>query len=186
MIELLLAAIAVAPAPPVFEEMSRGVRAKLRVDVPCAAAYKVLADHEAYPEFMPSVRATRTVRKGAGWADVEFVYQRGEGAVQHRTYRPNESIRWTLMEGETDQIKTMSGFWGFTSVDAGGGAGPSAGAGSAASAGSCQVLYELLVETKLPVPGSIVAKFMKPVVERTVEAVGHRIASGGTWKKPQK
>ena len=186
MIDLLwAAAVAAALDPPILEEISRGVRVKLRVDVPCPAAYKVLADHEAYPEFMPRVRAARTVRKGAGWADVALEYQRGDGAVQHRTYNPHESIRWTLLEVLTDQIKTMTGFWGFSSVGAGAGVGAGARSG-AGSSGSCQVLYELLVETKLPVPGPIVAQVMKPIALHTVEAVRNRIASGGTWKKPQK
>lgn len=173
MIDSFLAVLAAALSPgiPVFEELPRGVRALLLVDASCETAYEILADHDAYPEFMPGVLGVRTVRKGPGWADVAFEYRRGGSVLQHRTYDPPESIRWRAEGGDSPQIKSMSGSWRFARE-------------AAPSRGACQVSYELQVEPKLPVPSVVITRFMRPIVERTLDAVGHRIASGGIWKWP--
>lgn len=171
---LYAAAAAAAPQAdrPAFDDLPRGVRARVRVEAPCDAAYGIVADHEAYPEFMPGIRGVKTVRKGSGWADVAFRYQRGEGAVQHRTYAPPQSIRWRLLEGDTDQVRSMSGFWGFSALEG--------------QAAACQVTYELHVEPKLPVPGAVVSRFLRPIAQRAIEAAARRIESGGTWKNPER
>ena len=92
--------------------MASKVSKEMVVDVPVEAFWKVVADYEAYPGFVPSVKKTRVVRTDEGVKDVEYEVDLGVKTVKytlrHLEHAPTR-MTWSLLKG--DMMKVSNGAW---------------------------------------------------------------------------
>ena len=92
--------------------MASRVSREMVVDVPVERFWDVVADYEAYPAFVPSVKRTRVVRAEKGVKDVEYEVDLGVRTVKyvlrHLEQAP-ERMTWSLVKG--DMMKVSNGAW---------------------------------------------------------------------------
>ena len=92
--------------------MASKVSKEMVVDVPVEEFWKVVADYEAYPGFVPSVKKTRVVRNEKGVRDVEYEVDLGVKTIRytlrHLEHAPTK-MSWSLLKG--DMMKVSNGAW---------------------------------------------------------------------------
>lgn len=100
--------------------------------------YKVIADYEKYPEFLPEVKSCKILKTEGARKLVEFQVQMMKSFTYSlwMTEIPNESIDWEFATG--DLFKSNTGSWKLQD-----------------EAGKCRATYTLDVSFTLFVPGPI-------------------------------
>jgi coenzyme Q-binding protein COQ10 len=92
--------------------MASKVSKEMVVDVPMERFWEVVADYEAYPGFVPSVKRTRVVRTDKGVKDVEYEVDLGVKTIKytlrHLEHAPDR-MTWSLVKGE--MMKVSNGAW---------------------------------------------------------------------------
>jgi ribosome-associated toxin RatA of RatAB toxin-antitoxin module len=92
--------------------MASKVSKEMVVDVTVEAFWKVVADYEAYPGFVPSVKKTRVVHVDKGVKDVEYEVDLGVKTIKytlrHMEHAPDR-MTWSLVKG--DMMKVSNGAW---------------------------------------------------------------------------
>jgi len=138
------------------------LREQVVVAAPVEQVYRVVADVDAYPRFLPGVRAVR--RQGDL---VEMTVQVGplELTWTHRAeFEENRAIRLRLVQGP---FRRLDGCWTFTPTPEG-----------------TLATYHTIWELDLPIPGArlAVSQALKANLQRTIRAFAERIqaqAAGG-------
>ena len=148
--------------------MASKVSKEMVVDVPVEAFWKVVADYEAYPGFVPSVKKTRVVRTDKGVKDVEYEVDLGVKTVKytlrHLEHAPTR-MTWSLLKG--DMMKVSNGAWELSN-----------------HAGKTLARYSVEVQVQRPalVPQAIVDRvsdeLTKVQLPRTLEAFKVRAEKG--------
>ena len=92
--------------------MASKVSKEMVVDVPVERFWKVVADYEAYPGFVPSVKKTRVVHVDKGVKDVEYEVDLGVKTIKytlrHLEHAPSR-MTWSLLKG--DMMNVSNGAW---------------------------------------------------------------------------
>jgi coenzyme Q-binding protein COQ10 len=92
--------------------MASKVSKEMVVDVPLERFWEVVADYEAYPGFVPSVKRTQVVRADKGVKDVEYEVDLGVKTIKytlrHLEHAPDR-MTWSLVKGE--MMKVSNGAW---------------------------------------------------------------------------
>jgi coenzyme Q-binding protein COQ10 len=148
--------------------MSSKVSKEMVVDVPLERFWEVVADYEAYPGFVPSVKRTRVVRLDKGVKDVEYEVDLGVKTIKytlrHMEHAPDR-MTWSLVKGE--MMKVSNGSWELSN-----------------HAGKTLARYTVEVQVQKPplVPQSIVDlmsdELTKVQLPRTLEAFKARAEKG--------
>jgi coenzyme Q-binding protein COQ10 len=98
--------------------MASTVSRDLLIAVRPDALFDVIVDYERYPEFVPSVKQCRVLRRDGGATDVEYVVDVGLKTIRytlrHHDQRPDR-VWWSLVGG--DWMKLSNGAWDLTAED---------------------------------------------------------------------
>ncbi len=92
--------------------MASKVSREMVVDVPVEQFWKVVADYERYPGFVPSVKGIRIVRADKGVKDVEYEVDLGVKTIKYVLRHLEQSptrMTWSLVKG--DMMKVSNGAW---------------------------------------------------------------------------
>jgi coenzyme Q-binding protein COQ10 len=96
------------------------VEVKHVVKAPIDVVYEVVADQEAYPQFMKTLESIRVLERGEGYTLTEWI-ARLQGArfrwVEKDLYYPDEH-RITYEQTEGD-LKVFRGYWALTEIPEG-------------------------------------------------------------------
>jgi coenzyme Q-binding protein COQ10 len=148
--------------------MASKVSKEMVVDVPVEKFWEVVADYEAYPGFVPSVKRTKVVRTEKGVKDVEYEVDLGVKTIKyvlrHLEQAPHK-MTWSLLKG--DMMKVSNGAWELSN-----------------HAGKTLARYTVEVQVQKPplVPQSIVDRvsdeLTKVQLPKTLEAFKARAEKG--------
>jgi coenzyme Q-binding protein COQ10 len=148
--------------------MASKVSKEMVVDVPVEKFWDVVADYEAYPGFVPSVKRTKVVRTEKGVKDVEYEVDLGVKTIKyvlrHLEHAPAK-MTWSLLKG--DMMKVSNGAWELSN-----------------HAGKTLARYTVEVQVQKPplVPQSIVDRvsdeLTKVQLPKTLEAFKARAEKG--------
>ena len=108
--------------------------------------FDTVVRYEDYPKFVEGCTSVKVERKGPGKARVTYYVSMMKDimyTLDHEEDKATGVVRWTLVD--SDFFKANSGRWEIKSV----------------SGGKIDVLYDLSVEFKIPVPGFILNRLVK-------------------------
>jgi ribosome-associated toxin RatA of RatAB toxin-antitoxin module len=142
----------------------RGIEASFFARAPRDEAFRILADTERLPAFMPTMKTCQVILRGEGYAVVKLIGEGGE-LTQRRSNQPPDRIAWTLIKGGL--LRSMKGYWRLEPLN-----------------GGTLLSYGIAVEPTIPVPNSVVIHFQQQRLPPLVENVRARIESHGKWTKP--
>ena len=132
------------------------------VAVPIETLYRVIAEVEHYPAFVPQMEHVRVLRREAQVVDAEFTLHLITRL--HYTLRlvgtPPSGLRWSLLSGD---FRANAGSWTLSSLPDGG----------------TRAQYRLHVEVGVFVPGAIVTRLVGRDLPETLRAFKARAESIG-------
>jgi coenzyme Q-binding protein COQ10 len=103
-----------AAAGAVLMGMASSVTREITIAAPHEKVFDIICDYARYPEFVPSVKRSRPVRKGSE-VDVEFEIDLGVKTIRyvlrHVEERPRR-VSWSLVSSEW--MKISNGSWDLT------------------------------------------------------------------------
>ena len=91
--------------------MSAVVKEQIVIGVPVDQFYDVVVDYEAYPEFVPGIRACRVKKEGKPRLveyELDLGVKRVKYTLSHVEERPRR-VSWSLVSG--DMMKVSNGSW---------------------------------------------------------------------------
>jgi coenzyme Q-binding protein COQ10 len=92
--------------------MSHSISREVVIEVPRQRLWSIIVDYERYPEFVPSMRGCRVLRREGGCVDAEYDLDLGLKRIRYTLRHLEEAparLTWHLVGGEW--MKISNGSW---------------------------------------------------------------------------
>lgn len=144
--------------------MAEQTRSSITIQAPPAAVMAVIADFGRYPEWTGEVKEAEvlaTDERGRA-LEVRLLLDAGTIRDEHTLayqWSGDREVRWSLVQSK--MLRVLDGSYRLT---------PAAGGGT-------EVTYQLTVDVKIPMLGSIKRKAEKVVIDRALDGLRKRVES---------
>lgn len=136
------------------------------ISAPPADVMAVIADFASYPQWASAVRETEILERGAGGRASQVRFRLDAGVVKDTyvlgyDWDDDAEVTWRLSEPGS-VISAMTG--GYRLAEASGGT---------------EVIYELTVDVRIPMPGMLKRAAEKTIVDTALKGLRSQVESGG-------
>ncbi|AKG42453.1 SRPBCC family protein [Streptomyces xiamenensis] len=146
--------------------MAEHTRSSITIDATPAEVMAVIADFGRYPEWTGEVREAEVLgTDGRGRAEqVRLLLDAGAIKDEHTlayTWSDTDEVSWSLVKSQ--MLRSLDGSYRLVPVDGG---------------THTEVTYQLTVDVKIPMLGTIKRKAEKVIIERALDGLKKRVESG--------
>ncbi|MFE0689500.1 SRPBCC family protein [Streptomyces sp. JH002] len=146
--------------------MAEHTRSSITIDATPAEVMAVIADFGRYPEWTGEVREAEVLgTDGRGRAEqVRLLLDAGAIKDEHTlayTWSESDEVSWSLVKSQ--MLRSLDGSYRLVPVDGG---------------KHTEVTYQLTVDVKIPMLGTIKRKAEKVIIERALDGLKKRVESG--------